>query len=197
MILGEVTSRSTCITGGTLDAKCPQLLGWNGTLDDGIDDRLWRTLVANRSQDGKSAPTWYRRACALALTQLGDLGTLDTVALVGDPSQPGILVEYLKRVETATQDRRIFRCTGVRSPAGPSKQAEEAIIGVGRRDLSADGFHVVCILYGCSVPVMLDCDGFDIRLIGPCYVHGYMEGEMFAAISEGEIRKRTTMFSIH
>ena len=46
---------------------------------------------------------------------------------------------------------------------------------------------VVCILYGCSVPVVLrpDADGGKWwQLVGECYVHGMMDGEAIVG-SEG------------
>jgi hypothetical protein len=48
--------------------------------------------------------------------------------------------------------------------------------------------HRICILYGCSVPVVLrpirnseSCNEFYYELIGECYVHGMMDGEAFLA----------------
>jgi hypothetical protein len=205
MIFGVIGSVSICIGGGTLDANCLRMLGWSGTLEDGIVDRLWRTLVTDRSQDGKPAPTWYRRACALALTQLDDHGALDTVALVGDPSQPSTLVEYLRRVQKATQNRKIFRCASAQGDvmsAGTRAQEADTVVGIGPDCIGHDEEYI-CVLFGCSVPIILrgsifSADGtMHASLLGACYVHGYMEGETFAGMSEEEIQSKSITFSIH
>jgi hypothetical protein len=195
MVLGLVGSVSTCINGGTLDDKCLQLLGWSGRLKDGVDDRLWRTLVANRSHDGKPTPTWYRRACALALSQLDDSGALDSTAMVADTSQPSTLVDYLKRVQKATEQRKIFRCEDDRSFP---QEGPDAIVGIGPEGLSDHGYRylLVCILFGCSVPVILDCSTPHTRLLGACYIHGYMEGETFIGMSKEDIQRKTRTFRI-
>ena len=198
MILGSITTVSrTPARKGLLEDDWLRTLGWKGTWEQGIDEQLWRTLVANRDPESKFAPTWYRRACALALTKLDEFGNLDTTSLIADPSQPGTLVNYLRRVKEATENRQAFRCEN-------SDGAQlDTIVGLG-----PGHFHpwaereMVCILYGSSVPVILrehkDRDGTTVaRLIGACYVHGHMEGELFADMSEEEIQKRSTTFSIH
>jgi len=44
--------------------------------------------------------------------------------------------------------------------------------------------HIVCIFFGCSVPVVLkpvdDAAGKYYEMIGECYVHGMMDGEAVA-----------------
>jgi hypothetical protein len=201
----ETVSASTTRK-GVLKNNWLRLLGWNGALNEGIDDRLWRTLVANRSPDGKTAPTWYRRACALALTHLDEDGVLDTAALVADTSQPSTLIDYLKRVQSATNNRKIFRCAGAQETGGPVgvvDQTVDSIVGIGPDNMGAYTHLWVCILFGCSVPVILgphaphqDFMNHAV-IVGACYVHGHMEGEMFAGMSEEAIRKKTTTFSIH
>lgn len=37
---------------------------------------------------------------------------------------------------------------------------------------------VICLLWGCSVPVILRKKGQFMELIGECYVHGIMNGEL-------------------
>ena len=155
------------------------------------------------------APTWYRRACALALTQLNGSGNLDSEALIADSSQPSTLINYLKRVQEATAKRKIFRCKRPDPDVGLTQaknRALKAIVGLGPEDMDSENKNLVGILYGSSVPVILrvvDDDRskadntYHVKLVGPCYAHGHMEGEIFAGMSEMEIKKRTTTFSIH
>jgi hypothetical protein len=218
ILLGTIeTFTASAVHSGMLTKNSLSMLGWCGTLETGIDDRLWRTLVANRDPDSRIAPTWYRRACALALTKIDGDGHLDSAALIADKSQPSTLISYLRRVLVATENKKIFRCTknttsddSTGAKEGAQEQAKEqiheAIVGLGPEDMGSVGQQWVCILYGCSVPVILnEVDGrkyqgdgtYHVKLTGPCYVHGYMEGEIFAGMSEEDIRSRSITFSIH
>ncbi|KAI4927944.1 uncharacterized protein J4E92_005424 [Alternaria infectoria] len=212
MLLGTVDVASvSAVTRGLIRSDWLRTLGWCGTLDGGIDDQLWRTLVANRDPESKVAPTWYRRACALALTQLDHLGDLNSEALAADPSQPSTLIEYLKRVQNATAHKKIFRCASVesevkKSPTGSQRKVADAIVGLGPEQMTGEDESLVCILYGSSVPVILSLidderlqsgDICHVKLVGACYVHGHMEGEIFASMGEKEFQGRTMKFSIH
>jgi hypothetical protein len=210
MLLGTVDTISTfALHKGFLTNDSLRMLGWRGTLNEGIDDQLWRTLVANRNPNSKVAPTWYRRACALALTQLDGSGDLDSETLLADGSQPGTLIEYLKCVQAAAAYQRIFRFKSLGLLAGPmpvQNKTQEAIVGLGPTYMKPGDETLVCILYGSSVPVILSVmdkpkvqgdNTLHVKLVGPCYVHGHMEGEIFAGMSEKEIQSRTTKFSIH
>ncbi|KAI4609388.1 hypothetical protein J4E81_007604 [Alternaria sp. BMP 2799] len=209
ILLGTVEMiSSSAVHKGFLENDWLKMLGWRGSLDKGIDDRLWRTLVANRNPDAKTAPTWYRRACALALTQLDGNGNLASEAL-SVSEQLSTLINYLRRVQEATANRKIFRCASSDldvSSMSAHKTTSEGIVGLGPKDMSLKDENLLCILYGSSVPVILrvipgpnlqDDHTLHVKLVGPCYAHGHMEGEIFAGMSETEIKKRTIKFSIH
>jgi len=210
MLLGSVGTISlSTIRNGYIEDSCLKMLGWRGTLDEGIDDRLWRTLVANRGPNGKVAPTWYRRACASALRKLVDNSDLDSASISRSCHPRSKLVDYLKHVQEATANQKIFRCEDShpdarRMPA--QKKASEAIVGLGPAIMSSEDKILLCILYGSSVPVMLnvipgpnsqDDKTLHVKLVGPCYAHGHMEGEIFASMSEEDLQRGTTKFSIH
>jgi hypothetical protein len=57
----------------------------------------------------------------------------------------------------------------------------EGNVGVGPRDVQEE--DVVCILYGCKLPVILRKDGRYYKFIGPAYIDGAMNGEF---IEEGD-----------
>jgi len=38
---------------------------------------------------------------------------------------------------------------------------------------------LVCILYGCNVPVILRPQNQHFKMIGECFLHGFMDGEAF------------------
>jgi len=44
---------------------------------------------------------------------------------------------------------------------------------------------LVVVLLGCDVPVLLRKDGDEVRLVGECYCHGVMKGEMMEALDAG------------
>jgi hypothetical protein len=180
----------------SISDACLRLLGWTGRLSDGLEDRLWRTLVANRTHDRKPAPAWYRRACALALTQLNEDGDLDLSELASHEIQPSTLIEYVERVRNVIKGRVFFSCE-------PSMATAEELVGLVSRKLRRPGQiregDYVCVLFGCSVPVILRPDrGSDgtVRLFGEAYVHGHMEGEPFGGKTEEEITEISSQFKI-
>ncbi|KAL7919416.1 heterokaryon incompatibility domain-containing protein [Trichoderma austrokoningii] len=50
---------------------------------------------------------------------------------------------------------------------------------VGMAPSQAKRGDVVCVLYGCRVPVLLRCEGDVYRFVGECYIDGFMNGEIF------------------
>jgi len=204
MILGKIeTVSASTASEGLIKNDWLKTLGWQGALKKGVDDQLWRTLVANRNAESKVAPTWYRRACALALTKLDHAGNLDITVLTADPSQPATLVSYLTRVREATTNRRSFRCEISHAESGSMGAQTDAMVGFGPEHISSQDHVLVCILYGSSVPVILNkiedsaWGTTHVKLVGACYVHGHMEGEIFSGMSKEEIRDRSKTFSIH
>lgn len=195
VVLGQIKSIAT--PGFMIISdQCLRLLGWEGTLDDGVPDTLWRTLVANRKHGREPAPAWYRRACALALTQLDEDGNLDFSRLSARRAQPQTLVRYLDRVQSVMQGRSIFSC-------GQAEHGEEELVGfVSTRSSSPGDIRVgdyICVLFGCSLPVVLrgSLENSNIvRLFGEAYAHGHMEGELFAGKTAEDIAEMTVQFKI-
>ncbi|PMD64881.1 uncharacterized protein K444DRAFT_520287 [Hyaloscypha bicolor E] len=52
-------------------------------------------------------------------------------------------------------------------------------------ELSRRG-DLVCLLFGCRMPVVLRPEGEYFRFMGECYVHGLMFGEGIEAFERGE-----------
>jgi hypothetical protein len=145
-----------------------------------IDDKkkvpgyLWRTLVGDRTSDGENSPRWYQRACLYWLTHASE--ELDLVAA------------YKKRVEEVVLDRKLFTY---------ETAAESKPRGIGPIDMKPG--DLVCILFGCSVPVILgeyDPISKTYAFIGECYVHAMMEGEHFWGLDQESIVKQTYAFKI-
>jgi hypothetical protein len=114
----------------------------------------------------------YKRACKDVLKEKP--GEVDIRSLLSF-SPPKIIHEFLKRVETVVWGRRLIK-TG------------EGRLGLVPRE-SKEG-DLICILLGCSVPVVLgriaeEDRGAGVTLIGACYIHGMMQGKALADNSDG------------
>jgi hypothetical protein len=186
--IGRLSAVSSRVIEGTIAEDALGVLGWKGSLEHDVPDQLWRTLVANRGPYGKAAPSWYWRACALALTQSSIEGDLSTSRLLANKMQPWTVINFLKRVQAVVWSRRFFRCT-----------SKTETVGFGPRT-TMEG-DIVCILFGCSVPVILrrvvqEGPREMYRLVGECYVHGYMEGEAFDGLVQESIEKMSLDYHI-
>jgi hypothetical protein len=217
LILGNVEKVSKRSLEGVILKDSLQILGWYGKFDYTpleryIPDRLWRSLVANRTAEGQMAPGWYRRACALALTKLTHEGHLNLLGLVADASQPSMMIEYLKRVQDVFKCRRSFCCPRQslyhdcehedQSIESEYDDKVDPVFGLGPTDTSPNDF--VCILFGCSVPVILrplykdpESRTWNVKLVGEAYVHDHMKGELLIGMTKKRLDRVSTTFRIH
>ncbi|KAI1377337.1 HET-domain-containing protein [Hypoxylon crocopeplum] len=110
-----------------------------GPLDGELSDEFWRTLVADRSPTGGNAPRYYPRLVDHALKQgvQGDSLNTENIVNWGNCS---IVGEVLRKVRSSIWNRKMMR-TGSQS------------FGLAP-ELTREG-DLICILYGCSVPVLL------------------------------------------
>lgn len=143
--------------------------GWSN-LSGMPPDSFWRTLVANKGPDGSNPPTFYPRALKTAVNQSVDGGHISTNTLMQN-TKSTFLFKFLQRVQETIWMRRLIVTEYGLLGLAPEKTK--------KRDL-------ICILHGCSVPVVLrpTSDGGMgdeyFEFVGECYVHGIMEGEAFA-----------------
>ncbi|KAJ9648372.1 hypothetical protein H2199_001226 [Coniosporium tulheliwenetii] len=141
-------------------------------------ERFWRTLVADRGPDGDNVPVYYGLAwdyaCNPSTQKVGVWSGLvnrgiDTADRIHH-CQCTIMAEYLRRVQSVIWNKRLIRTKmGDYLGLGPEKTEKGDLI---------------CILRGCSVPVILrqtaaaKADAKPVyTLIGEAYVHGKMDGE--------------------
>lgn len=163
--------------------------GWSGRGDAqqyDIPEALWRTLTADRSPEGGKAPTYYRRACWDSLHRTNSSGYIDMANLIIHPGTPSITKDFLRRVQSIVWNRLFVR----------SRQRD--LFGLGPKGTKLG--DLICILYGCSVPVILraqkDPHGLEFShydIVGECYIYGMMDGE---AISKIEPETGTTEFKL-
>ncbi|KAF1847634.1 HET-domain-containing protein [Cucurbitaria berberidis CBS 394.84] len=103
-------------------------------------DAFWRTLVANRGKEGKNPPVYYSRACEESFKKGGlESGAVDTTALI-EYERNSVVAQFCRRVQAVTWNRALVKTEGGR-------------LGLVRKDVEKG--DQVCILYGCSVPVIL------------------------------------------
>lgn len=179
--LGVIEERSDVVMRGIIPGKWLEKLGWNKTANQNrVPDRLWRTIVADRNAEGGRTPGWYQRACLHCLRDAkitdtnGSLAANSTIARASSE----MTREFVRRVESVVWNRRLFS-------AAPDKRLDRPddflFFGLGPEE-TQDGDEL-CILFGCTVPVLLrkvrdtppDHDLYE--LVGESYVHGMMDGE--------------------
>jgi hypothetical protein len=152
----------------------------NSLAKDGGEDlppeSFWRTLVADRGPNGGYAPVFYRRACQYAFKQSGVASAINTEQLL-DSISLSMVKEFLQRVQEVVWNRQL-----IKTKRGYLGLAPEA----------AEKGDLVCILYGCNVPVVIrEMEGGTHELVGECYVHGMMDGAALAVQISHKIPKTT------
>ncbi len=159
--------------------------GWKNK-DQDPPEALWRTLVGDRASTGLSPPDHWPLALSTALNQTVRKSPINTSQLITDRSTATSVREFLRRVQEVAWGRALIKTIhGYLGLAHEMVQKGDSI----------------CILYGCSVPVVLRrISGTDpdqnpgYRFIGECYVHDMMEGEAFGLARErndGKLLKET------
>lgn len=155
-----------------------------------VTDKLWRTLVAERGADGRNPPAWYERACYYCLVHDSPNGHINSSELLRK-TQPNIVRDFLKRVQAVTWNRRFLEAK--------STKGSDRLHGLGPH--TALRGDLVCLLFGCSVPVILrhhidSSIGDYYTLQGEAYMYGCMDGEAILSRTEEQIRKETKSFMI-
>jgi hypothetical protein len=136
-----------------------------------IPEGFWRTIVADRGPDGTNPPSWYPRACFECLNNMrlnGDLSPHDVISLEKASS---IAKVFLERVKDVVWERSIVRIQLKNGKSTYGLSPKETKKG-----------DIVCVLFGCSVPVVLRKvkKAKHFNMIGECFVYGMMDGEAVA-----------------
>ena len=143
-ILDEVLRVEQLAANGNIPYRWLRAAGWTD-VGDNPPEEFWRTLVADRGHGGRNPPTYFPRACKESMrfkakTMSKTSGNLDSKKMINE-GRCTIVAEFLRRVQAVIWNRQLMR-------------TKEARLGLVRDDVKA-GFKV-CILYGCSVPVILE-----------------------------------------
>lgn len=128
-------------------------------------DVFWRTLVADRGNDGNPSPGWYHRAwetsyrrCNADDNEAFDLHTQYLIQNLFDDDNSSTITSFLRRVQSVTWNRRLAT-------------TEQMSLGI--VPTATEEADIVCILWGCSVPVILrPHENGHYEFIGECYING-------------------------
>ncbi|EIT80643.1 hypothetical protein AO1008_07076 [Aspergillus oryzae 100-8] len=197
--------------------------GWPGISKspESVPDHIWRTLIADRDSEGQIPPAWYQRAClrCLEIADTFNHGDLNVGQLLQGPSD--MLRGYLTRVRNITWNRKFFRAVmrtdrvDTTQEIQRSKNADKASTS-GRPDDAEFAFQdglfglcppgtkkgdFICILYGCSVPLVLrevsrKSTQHCFKVIGEAYVHGKMDGEGLVDCKSGKTLGPEEVFAL-
>ena len=180
--LARISRITSPMTGGVVPEEAIVMGGWTTggqvAKQKVLSESLWRTLVADRGDGGISAPKWYRRACERCLIWRDERwragtcdGDLDTRELLELTDTPDVVKDFLLRLRRVAWKRTFFLADG------PYKNPSDRLFGLAPEKAKVD--DIICIILGCSVPVVLRKleNSEEYQFIGECYVHGMMDGE--------------------
>jgi hypothetical protein len=117
--------------------------GWSNAKEE-PPESFWRTLVADRDEKGHNPPSYYRRACKQSFSQRTLGGSLNTTNLINNNERSKTMTDYLKRVQSVVWMKRLMRSEGRKG---------EHLMGLVPNE--AERGDLICIVRGCSVPVVL------------------------------------------
>jgi len=155
---------------------------------DDIPEKFWRTLVGDRGPHCANAPSWYHRALLYCLSHSTGNPDINTKSLIAEyEAESSLVVDFLRRVQSVIWNRKFLVCA-----KGD---------WVGLAPMAAKTYDVVCILYGCSVPVLLRPmpSPMDVQywsVVGECYVHGIMDGEAVKEATDPSSMDRDEYFEL-
>ena len=117
-------------------------------------DELWRTIVANRGPDGRNALTFYPTAFRESLSKGREGEILKTANLI-NYGQCSIVAQFLRRVQAVIWNRRLMHTKGHEHERSTICKTPERPVRLGLVHQDAKPGHLICFLYGCTVPVVL------------------------------------------
>jgi len=141
-ILDTVTQVEVPSQGGGIPDEWCKLAGWTDPTapDSDVPEEFWRTLVADRGKDERNPPMYYAKACKESIVKGGiQSGTVDTSNLINN-ERNSIVAQFCRRVQSVIWNRRLMK-------------TQRELLGLGNKRVQPG--DIVCILYGCSVPVIL------------------------------------------
>ncbi|KAI6868575.1 hypothetical protein KC338_g3903 [Hortaea werneckii] len=191
--LFKVHEKKAAALNGTIPAEWLDAAGWRDTTQR-PPDVFWRTMIGNRGTDGRLPPVYWWQTCREAFNSRPAGDSLATNEVVFDYPE---VEEFVKRAQRMVWRRRLVTLS--------SEGASKSTSSIGLAPEGTRKGDLICILYGCSVPVVLremigdkpaakrqKCEHpgcpshhdpshpsrpVHYQIIGECYVHGIMDGK--------------------
>ncbi|KAJ8131906.1 hypothetical protein O1611_g1718 [Lasiodiplodia mahajangana] len=138
--LDEVKIVKDASQGGNIPKAWLDLAGWEAPYSYDPPDQFWRTLVGDRGRDNRNPPYYYARACKESVHKGGIASNSVNTSSLIDHERNSIVAEYCRRVQSVIWGRRLFK----------TKRGQ---LGLAPDDVQQG--DKICILYGCTVPVIL------------------------------------------
>jgi hypothetical protein len=139
-ILDTVKEVKAASLNGSIPSDWAEFGAWYEAPDGLVPDDFWRTLVADRGRDGKNPPVYYSRACKESFEKGSFVsGTVNTSDLINN-ERCSVVAQFCRRVQAVIWNRALIHTETYK---------------LGLVDKEVKKGDKVCILYGCSVPVIL------------------------------------------
>jgi len=116
-------------------------------------DELWRTLVADRNAEGDDPDRWYPLVFQSAVKERGISYGFETYRLIHENTSATV-AELFRRVQAVVWNRRLIRTEGQFMP-WLTKGLRKSPGPLGLAPNDARKGDLVCIIFGCSVPLVL------------------------------------------
>lgn len=160
---------------GTIPSDWLRLCDWTNVHAQNAPEAFWQTIVADQGPAATRAPKWYKRACETAVRE-SVTEHIDT-DLLRNASTSTHVKEYLDKVQDLIWSRALAK---VELSKDLVSLPSQTVCLCPRDTVVTD---LVCILYGCNVPVILRPQNQHFKMIGECFLHGFMDGEAFSKMN--------------
>lgn len=212
-VLGQIGKIWGCGDFGNVPSQWLRAGGWTNA-ENPPPEELWRTLVGDRNEHGGDPDRWYPRVFQSAVQERGISYGFETYRLIHE-STNATVPELFRRVQAVVWNRRLVRIRGEFVEwLRESKDSSAGALGLAPSE--AQEGDLVCIIFGCSVPLVLrdrlqsgraekcanplpdpegnpspDPEGNSglYTLIGECYVDHMMDGEAISFFKESKTTK--------
>ena len=116
-------------------------------------DELWRTLVADRNAQGDDPDRWYPLVFQSAVKERGISYGFETYRLIHEGTNAPV-AELFRRVQAVVWNRRLIRTQG-QYMEWLTKEPRNCLGALGLAPNNARKDDLICIIFGCSVPLVL------------------------------------------
>lgn len=152
-VLDTVTETFPSSQGGAIPESWAKAGGWDEVPESDPPDEFYRCLVADRGRDGRNPPVYYSRACKESFAKGGlSSGSVNLTDLINN-ERCSIIAQFCRRVQSVIWNRSLIKTLPQRPRYDSDPESLKPSLG-----LAAQGIRprdLICILYGCSVPVAL------------------------------------------